>query len=147
MRVKRVVAVIMAAAMSLCVFAAPASKLQTEAAPDYSKNWNDVRVYTANYSKTFSNVSIQTPQATVKMYAGISWEQLELNVGVRLNVTDSECGEQARNTFSNMAASLGGHVVGILDMDMEFYTEEGWTQDVVGKIGRASCRERVCMFV
>ena len=58
MRVKRVVAVIMAAAMSLCVFAAPASKLQTEAAPDYSKNWNDVRVYTANYSKTFSNVSI-----------------------------------------------------------------------------------------
>ena len=134
MRVKRVVAVIMAAAMSLCVFAAPASKLQTEAAPDYSKNWNDVRVYTANYSKTFSNVSIQTPQATVKMYAGISWEQLELNVGVRLNVTDSECGEQARNTFSNMAASLGGHVVGILDMDMEFYTEEGWTQDVVGMV-------------
>lgn len=134
MRLKKVMAVIMTAVMSLCVFAAPALKLQAEAAPDYSKNWNDVRVYTANYSKTFPNVSIQTPQTTVKMYAGISWEQLELNIGVRLNVTDSECGEQARTVFNNTAASVGGYVVGILDMDMEFYTEEGWTQDVVGMV-------------
>lgn len=134
MRLKKAMAVIMTAVMSLCVFVAPASKLQTEAAPDWSQNWNDVRTYTANYSKTFPGVSIQTPQTTVKMYAGISWEQLELDVGVRLNVSDSECGAQARDIFNNTAASVGGYVVGILDMDMEFYTEGGWTQDVVGMV-------------
>lgn len=132
MRLKKAMAVIMTAVMSLGVFAAPASELQANAAPDWSKNWNDVRVYTANYSKTIPNINIQTPQTTVKMYAGLSWERLEANIGVRLNVHDSECGAQARSTFNNMAASLGASVVNILDMDMEYYTEEGWTQDVVG---------------
>ena len=73
MRLKKAMAVIMTAVMSLGVFAAPASELQANAAPDWSKNWNDVRVYTANYSKTIPNINIQPPQTTVKMYAGLSW--------------------------------------------------------------------------
>lgn len=132
MKLKKVMAVVMTVVMSLCVFAAPASKLQTKAAPDWSTNWNDVRVYTANFSKSIPAINIQTPQTTVKMYAGLSWERLEADIGVRLNVSDSQCGPQAMSTFNSVASSLGASVVKVLDMDMELYTEEGWTEDIVG---------------
>ncbi len=111
MKLKKIIATVLTSVMALGIFVAPVSGLQAEAAPDWSTNWNDVRVYTANYSKSIPSINMQTPQTTVKLYAGMSWERLEENIGVRLNVSDSECGPQA--------------------MNMELYTKEGWTEDVV----------------
>ena len=131
MKFKKIIATVLTSVMALGIFVAPVSGLQAEAAPDWSTNWNDVRVYTANYSKSIPSINMQTPQTTVKLYAGMSWERLEENIGVRLNVSDSECGPQAMNGFHTLAAAMGATVVKVLDMDMELYTKEGWTEDVV----------------
>jgi len=130
MKLKRITAVAMAAVMSLCIFAAPASGLQAEAAPEYSRNWNNVRVYTANFSKSIASVNMQTPETSIKLFAGLSWEALESDISVRLNVSDSECGAEAMQAFHNLALYMGAHVVKILDMDLEKYTSKGWSQDI-----------------
>lgn len=141
MKLKKVMAAVLATVMALCVFMVPAAGLQAEAAPDWSKNWNDVRVYTANLTKDIASVNMQTPETTVKLYAGLSWEALETNIGVRLNVSDSGCGAEARRAFNNLAVSLGAYVVKTLDMDLEKYTRAGWTQDIVA----VNSPIRVCM--
>ena len=51
MKFKKIIATVLTSVMALGIFVAPVSGLQAEAAPDWSTNWNDVRVYTANYSK------------------------------------------------------------------------------------------------
>lgn len=131
MKRKKIMAALLASVMALGVFAAPAAALQADAAPDWSKNWNNVRVYTANFADGIT-VNMQTPQTTVKLYAGLSWEALESDIGVRMNVTDSECGAAARQAFQGVAASLGAGIVRILDMDLEKYIQKrGWTEDVV----------------
>lgn len=127
MKRKKGMAALIAVVMSLCVFVAPASGLQAKAEPDWSKNWNNVRVYTANFSKDVPSVNMQTPQTTIKLYAGLTWEALETNVGIRLNVSDSEYGASAQLAFQNLAASFGANLVKVLDMDLEKYAKsEGW---------------------
>lgn len=128
MKAKKLAAVLLASVMALSVFVTPASALQVKAAP----NGNNSKVYTMNFTKDIPNVRIQTPPGTVKMYSGMSWERLEMNVGVRLNVTDSSCGKEAQAMYQGLAAFLGSSIVRILDMDMEWYHNDGWVKDVTG---------------
>lgn len=134
MKLKKVTATVMTAAMALCLLAAPSVKLQTKAAN------GDAGVYTNNQVKDIPNVNIQTPQETVKLYAGLSWAALEEGVSVRLNVTESACGPVAKRTLNSKAAALGASEVKTLDMDLEEYIKTGWTQDVTETTGRI----RVC---
>lgn len=127
MKRKKGIAAFMAIITSVCMFVAPISGLRVKAEPDWSKNWNNVRVYTANFSKDVPNVNMQTPQTTIKLYAGLSWEALETDIGIRLNVSDSEYGAAAQLAFQNLVASLGANLVKVLDMDLEKYAKfEGW---------------------
>lgn len=131
MRFKKVMATGMAMLMALGVFVAPLSGLQTKAAEaDWLKELSTSRVYTANYTKSITSVGMQTPETTVKLYAGLSWEALEQNIGVRLNVSDSECGVTAMQGFNSVAASMGAYVVKVLDMDLEKYIATGWSEDI-----------------
>lgn len=135
MKLKKATATVLTAAMALGIVAAPSAGLQTKAAG------GDAGVYTNNQAKDIPSVSIQTPQETVKLFAGLGWDALEENVGVRLNVTDSGCGPVARRTLNSMASSLGASEVKTLDMDLEEYVKTGWTQDVE----ETNSRIRVCI--
>ena len=127
MKRKKGIAAFMAIITSVCMFVAPISGLRVKAEPDWSKNWNNVRVYTANFSEDVPSVNMQTPQTTIKLYAGLSWEALETDVGIRLNVSDSAYGAAAQLAFQNLAASVGASLVKVLDMDLEKYAKsEGW---------------------
>lgn len=137
MKLKKVTATVLTAAMALCIIAAPSAGLQAQAAD------GDAGVYTNNRAKDIPNVNIQTPQETVKLYAGLGWDALEEGVSVRLNVTDSGCGPVARRTLNSKAASLGASEVKTLDMDLEEYIKTGWTQDVTEANGRI----RVCIVL
>ena len=127
MKAKKLIATIMATVMAAGVFFMPQAELEANA----FDNWNSARVYTYNSVKDISKVSICTPPNTTKGYAGLSWEQMELNMGVRMNVTQSACGNEARVMFNQKAASLGASVVKILDMDLEAYIDKnGWHNDI-----------------
>lgn len=128
MKLKKIMAVVLTAALMLGILAAPGAQLEVKA---------EGLVYTYNRASGISSVVIQTPQDTVRLYAGLSWQLLEMGVGVRLNVTDSECGPLARRALTNMAAALGVREVKTLDMDLEKYmTKGGWTQDIEETTGR-----------
>ena len=139
MRLKTVMATILTTAMALSVLVSPAAELQADAAA------KDVSVSVDNRVKDIPGVSIQTPPETVRLFAGLSWEQLESdNIGVRLNVTDSDCGPVAKRALSSMAASLGASEVKTLDMDLEAYLKKGgWTGDIL----EANDRIRVCIIL
>lgn len=135
MRLKKTIAVAMTSALVLGIMAAPAAKLQTEAE-------GRTGVYTNNQATGISGVSIQTPQETTKLYAGLSWEAMEQDIGVRLNVTDEVCGPAAKWSLTNAAALLGATEVKTLGMDLEKYARNsGWTEDILEANGRI----RVCI--
>lgn len=136
MRLKSAMATILTAAMALSVLAAPAAELHAKAAV------KGAAVYTNNQVKDIPGVNMQTPPETVKLYAGLSWEMMEGNIGVRLNVTDSGCGPVAKRALNSTAASLGASEVKTLDMDLEMYLKDsGWTKDIPETNGRI----RVCI--
>lgn len=125
MKLKKLAATVLAAVMAVCVLISPAAGLEVKA-----DDWNS-GVYVNNQANGIQRVSIQTPQGTVKVYAGLSWQELDENFGVRLNVADSECGPAARKPLNDRAASLGAVEVKTLDMDLEKYiVNAGWTQDI-----------------
>lgn len=127
MKAKKLIAAVMATVMSAGLFLMPQAEMEANA----FDNWNSARVYTYNSVSDIANVSICTPPNSVKGYAGLSWEQMEMNMGVRMNVTQSACGNDARVMFNQKAASLGASVVKILDMDLEFYIDKnGFHRDV-----------------
>lgn len=133
MKLKKIMAAVLTAALALGIFAAPGTGLEVKAAE---------LVYTNNQATDISSVNIQTPQQTVRLYAGLSWQLLEAGIGVRLNVSDSECGPLAKRALSNMAAALGASEVKTLDMDLEKYMAKGgWAEDIEETIGRI----RVCI--
>lgn len=131
MRCKKLTAAVLTAAMTLTVFLAPLSGLKAQASPNVAVNWNTAKVYTTNLTEDnpLPSIRMQTPQDTIKLYAGMTWEQLEMNMGARLNVSDAQCGPSALSAFQNIAASYGGSVVKTLDMDFELYLG-GWTNDI-----------------
>lgn len=136
MRSKKIMAIVLAAVAVFGVLTMPAAELQVKAAE------GDPAVYTNNQATGIPGVSIQTPQDTVKIYAGLSWEMLDADISVRLNVSDSACGPLARRALSGMAASLGASEVKTLDMDLEKYLKNaGWTKD----IEETNSRIRVCI--
>lgn len=129
-------AIVLAAAMALGATAAVAAELPVKAAG------GEPTVYTTNQAAGIPGVKIQTPQDTAKIYAGLSWEMLDADISVRLNVSDSVCGPEARQTLNSMAAFLGATEVKTLDMDLEKYLEgTGWTKD----IEETNSRIRVCI--
>lgn len=135
MKVKKATAAVLAAVLAFGVFLAPASGLQTKAEIDWSVNPNVASVYSMNITEGTPKVAIHTPAKTVKMYAGISWDQLDMDMGARLNVTKSGYGPVAQAATNNLAAALGAKVVMALDMDMEKYLDSGWTEDVEAMLG------------
>jgi len=122
---KKLVATGLAIVMALTVFVTPANVLTAKAEPSF----NEGRVYTNNHTE-FQRVSISTPESTARLYAGLTWEQLKANVGVRLNVRSSECGPDAIAAYQFLSASLGANLHCILDMDFEKYVNE-WCSDIV----------------
>lgn len=135
MRRKKAVTVIMTAAVMLGIMAVPAAGLQAQAV-------GRTGVYTNNQATGISGVNIQTPQETAKLYAGLSWEAMEQDIGVRLNVSDGACGPAARNALIGTALALGASEVKTLDMDLEKYVRNsGWSEDIAGTTGRI----RVCI--
>lgn len=133
MKSKKIMAIVLTAAVVLGILATPAAQLEVKAAGSVSVN---------NRASGISSVSIQTPQNTARLYAGLSWELLEMGICLRLNVSDSACGPLARRALSNRAAALGVNEVKILDMDLEKYLNNtGWTED----IEETQDRIRVCM--
>lgn len=133
---KRIMAIVLTTALALGIMVMPAAKLDVKAAE------GDPAVYTNNQATGISAVNIQTPQETAKIYAGLSWELLDMGVSVRLNVSDSVCGPVAKGTLNNMAALLGASEVKTLDMDLEKYLKNsGWTLD----IEETNSRIRVCI--
>ena len=67
-------------------------------------------VYVVNQTG-LTMVSISTPVSSIKLYSGLTWEQLEGDVGVRLNATVSDAGADARNAFISKATSVKGTVI------------------------------------
>jgi len=142
MKLKKAVTVIMAAVMSVCVFTAPASERQAEAKTiDRSQNANDAEVYAISKTGDIPNVSFHTPDRSVKMYAGLSWEQLDMNLGVRMYVRKDNCGEEAKALLNKKVSSMGAELIGIYDMDMERVLSHGWSEEV-GSLLRPV---RICM--
>lgn len=129
MKVKKAAAAILAAVMTLSVFLAPASELSVRAEYDPSVNHNEASVYTLRNKGVVPEVAIRTPAKTVKLYAGLTWEQLEMDMGVRLNVSNSGYGPVAQASVRKLAASLNANVMLALDMDMEKY-KGGWAQKI-----------------
>lgn len=134
MKLKKVAAMALSAAMVLGVLLAPEGQLQVKAAGG---------VYINNKAKDIPAVSIQTPQEIVRLHSGISWAGLEENVSVRLNVTEAVCGPLAKKALRDRAASLGASEVAMLSMDMEYYLGSGWSQDVKEINGAL----RVCIWL
>lgn len=133
MRLKKMMAAVLTAALVSGIMAMPGAGLEAKAAE---------LVYTNNQASGISSVNMQTPQETVRLYAGMSWQLLEAGMGVRLNVSDSECGPLAKRALTNMALTLGVSEVKTLDMDLEIYMRKGgWSQDVDETTGRI----RVCI--
>lgn len=137
MRLRKLLATITAAAMVVGIMMTPAAGLQAEAVGN-----GRAAVYTNNQATGIPSVTIQTPKETTKLYAGLSWEAMEQDLGVRLNVTDSECGPAARNSLLSTAMLLGAREVKTLDMDLEKYVKNsGWSTDIPETTGRI----RVCI--
>lgn len=123
MRSKKIMAVALAAAMATGTLVAPASQLEAKAAAGF--------VSVNNQASGISSVSFHTPEDTLRQYAGLSWEELDMKMKLRLNVTDSECGPLARKALGDKAYFLGAEEVKFLDMDLEkCLGNSGWTQDV-----------------
>lgn len=132
MRTKKIMATILTAAVVLGGFM-PLTAKAAGSGP---------AAYTDNRAAGISSVRIQTPQDTLKIYAGLSWESLDAGISVRLNVSDSACGPAAKENLNNVAASLGAYEVKTLDMDLEKYLDGvGWTQDII----ETNSRIRVCI--
>lgn len=128
MKFKKIIAAALTAAMVLGILTAPATQMEVKAAE---------LVYTNNRASGISSAVMQTPQNTVRLYAGLSWQLLEAGIGVRLNVSDSECGPLARRALSGTAAALGFSEVKALDMVLEKYVAKGgWTEAVTATNGR-----------
>lgn len=128
MKLKKIIAAALTAALVLGILAAPETGLEAKAAET---------VYTNNQATGIPGVNMQTPQQTVRLYAGLSWQQLEAGIGVRLNVSDSECGPLARRALTNMAAALGASEVKTLDMQLEKYLKKGgWFEEIAETTGR-----------
>ncbi len=89
MKAKKVTAAVLATVLAFGVFLAPASGLQAKAEIDWFVNPNAASVYAINSTEGTPKVAIHTPAKTVKMYAGISWDQLDMDVGARLNVQEA----------------------------------------------------------
>lgn len=124
MKKNKWIAVTVAAALTLTVAALPVADIQVNAAS--SANYG---VYVDNQTTDISSVSISTPPVSILLYSGLTWEQLESDVSVRLNVSDVDCGAAARTAITSLASSLGGNVIQYLDMDLEAYLD-GWTSDI-----------------
>lgn len=135
MRFKKGMATLMAAVMVAGILMMPAAGLQAEAV-------GRTGVYTNNQATGIPRVNIQTPQETTKLYAGLSWEAMEQDIGVRLNVADGACGPAGRKVLLDTALLLGAAEVKTLDMDLEAYVQNGgWTKD----IPETNARIRVCI--
>ncbi len=133
MKLKKIMAAALTAALMFGVLTAPETGLEVKAAET---------VYTNNQATGIPSANIQTPQETVRLYSGLSWQLLEAGIGVRLNVTDSGCGPLARRALTNMAATLRASEVKTLDMRLEKYLKSGgWTQTVKETTGKI----RVCI--
>lgn len=124
---KKIIATGLAMVMALTVFLAPANEMKAEAAIPL----NEGRVYSINSDKDyFSRVSISTPEMTTRLYSGLTWQQISMNIGVRLTVGDPVCGPAAFTAFDYMAKSFGGTVVRVVDADLEAYVDN-WCKDIV----------------
>lgn len=117
-------------AVSLSAILAGAMMFTSTAEVQASK---DGTVYVDNQVSNMSMVSMSTPQSSIVLYAGETWQQITEGVSIRLNVSDSAAGESARAAYVNKAAAVGGSVVKLLDMDLEKYNG-GWTSDVATTI-------------
>ena len=122
MKKNKWIALTMAAALAAAFIMSPETGMQVQAS-------TGGKVYVDNQTKDISMVSISTPLTSTILYTGITWEQLEAGVGVRLNVSTSECGADARSAFTAQAAAVKGTIVKYLNMDLEEYLN-GWTNDV-----------------
>ena len=124
---KKIIATGLAMVMALTVFIAPANEMKAEAAIPL----NEGRVYSINSDKDyFARVSISTPETTTRLYSGLTWQQLSMNIGVRLTIDDPICGPAALTAFDYMAKSFGGNVVRVVDADLEAYVDN-WCKDIV----------------
>lgn len=134
MRLKKITAITLVVMLALGMLMTPAAAQQAEAAGNL--------VYTDNRVSSIPMVNIQTPQNTVRLYAGLSWEALEKNIGVRLIVSEATRGPVAKSVLDYAAALLGAVEVKTIDMKLEKYDEKsGWTQPVKGTADRL----RVCI--
>lgn len=122
MKKNKWIAITMTAALTAAMIMSPGAGLQAQAS-------SGGKVYVDNQTKDMSMVSISTPLTSTILYTGITWEQLEDGVGVRLNVSTSECGTDARKAFTAQAAAVKGTIVKYLNMDLEEYLD-GWTNNV-----------------
>ncbi|MBE5851423.1 MAG: hypothetical protein E7299_00475 [Lachnospiraceae bacterium] len=122
---KKLIATSLAIVMALTVFIAPANQMKAEARP-----LNEGKVYSVNSDREhFARVSISTPETTTRLYAGLTWEQLSKNIGVRLTIDEPICGPAALAAFDSIAKSFGGSVVRVVDADLEAYLNS-WCRDI-----------------
>lgn len=126
---KKLVATGLAIVMALTVFMAPATEMKAEA----WQKWNVDKCYSINEATDyFSRVTISTPGVTAKLYAGLTWQQFDMDAGVRLIVNDDDnvCGPAALAGIHYTAAALGAAVVAVVDADLEMYVGS-WSKDIV----------------
>ncbi len=127
MRLKKLTVAILTITMAAGIFTAPSLGLKAQA----KSSRNNTPVYIANFVKDIPNVSLHTPGDTVKLYAGLSWESIEADVGVRLNITESAGGAALYTSFQNKANAVGATVLKLMDMDLEAYIQNGgWTRNI-----------------
>lgn len=133
MKSKKIMGIVLTAAMAMGILMAPATKLAAEAGEFVSVN---------NQASGISRVAVQTPENTMRLYVGMSWQELDMRMKLRLNVTDGKCGPLAQTSLSNRALALGASEEKLLDMDLEkCLNNSGWTSD----IDRTVAPIRVCI--
>ncbi|MCR5715440.1 MAG: hypothetical protein K6G23_01160 [Lachnospiraceae bacterium] len=85
--------------------------------------------YVYNAVDDISFLSISTPASSILTYSGLTWQQMEEDIGVRLNLSNTTPGSAGQIALTAKAAEAGGTVLRYFDADLEKYLD-GWTQDI-----------------
>jgi len=84
-----------------------------------------------NSSSQVQSVAIITPKTEVNLFAGLTGKQMEEGQYVAMLVSDSQCGENARNVINNAAMSVKANVATILEIDLGIFLQSG---EQIGKV-------------
>ena len=82
-------------------------------------------VGTVNTSSDISSVAMTTARTNVNAAVGLTADMAAAGQSTILTVTNSQCGELARQAIQNAASSVSASVASILEIDLDIYQANG----------------------